>query len=326
MANRVNAIWVENVGRHLMWLTPEEVATEAREYIGKGIDFVKYASNEHGVHAAGAFLELTPRVQELIVAEAHRAGITAQAHCMSVEGLRTAVEAGCDLITHANITGPRPIPEPTLELFARRGTGAVIFPFTQKRLDWFFAQQARPGARGAGAHTMYGAADANARNFIRCGAPLLLANDAGVFPPELSTDPALGQWLGADADNYLDLTQGHFFWLKAMEEKECAPMEMLRAATRNIAVAYGVDKDLGTLEAGKIADLLILERNPLEAAENYRSIQMILKDGVPVDRDALPRNPILTRPLDAPAEEEASYKPALRAGRAAPLCPGCMRF
>jgi imidazolonepropionase-like amidohydrolase len=310
-----------------MWLTPEEVASEVRTYIGKGIDFVKYASNEHGPQSAGAFLEFTPRVQELIVEEAHRAGTTAQAHCMSVEGLRIAVEAGCDLITHANITGPRPIPETTLELFAKRRTGAVIFPFTQKRLDWFFAEESKGGALGTALpHTMYRAADTNARNFIRSGAPLLLANDAGVFPPELVTEPAMAQWVGADMDNYLDLSQGHFFWFKAMEEKECAPMAMLRAATRNIAVAYGVDKDLGTLQVGKIADLLILDSNPLEAAENYRSIHMILKDGVAVDRDALPLKPVLTRPVDGPVEEEASYRPALRTGRGMPVCPRCMRY
>jgi imidazolonepropionase-like amidohydrolase len=327
LANRVNAIWVENVGRHLMWLTPEEVAREVRAYISKGIDFIKYASNEHGMHSAGAFLEFSPRVQELIVEEAHRAGVTAQAHCTSVEGLRLAVEAGCDLITHANITGPTPIPETTLDMFDRRRTGAVIFPLTQKRLDWLFADEPRGGMLGAALiHTMMRASDTNARKFIRSGAPLLLANDAGVFPPELGSDPATSQWIGADMDNYLDLSQGHFFWFKAMEEKECAPMEMLRAATRNIAVSYGKDKDLGTLEVGKIADVLILDRNPLEAAENYRSIHMILKDGVIVDRDALPLNPILTKPMEGPVEEEAVYKPALTAGRGMPLCPGCMRY
>jgi imidazolonepropionase-like amidohydrolase len=304
------------------------VAREVRAYISKGIDFIKYASNEHFMHSAGAFLAFSPRVQELMVEEAHRAGITAQAHCMSVEGLRLAVEAGCDLITHANITGPTPIPGTTFDLFDRRRTGAVIFPLTQKRLDWLFAGESRGGVVGAATvHTMHRASDSNARNFIRSGAPLLLANDAGVYPPEaLGGDPAVSQWMGAEVDNYLDLSQGHFFWFKAMEEKGCAPMTMLRAATRNIAVSYGKDKDLGTLEAGKIADVLILDRNPLEAAENYRSIHMILKDGVTVDRDALPLNPILTKPLEGPVEEEDVYKPALTAGRGMPLCPGCMRY
>src|SRR6202035_4635298 len=116
--------WVENVGRHLMWLTPEQVGQEVRAYIARGIDFIKYASNDHW---PGAFLAFSPRAQAFIVEEAHRVGITAQAHSMSVEGLRVAIEAGCDLITHCNITGPVSIPQATLELFAARRTGAVVF-------------------------------------------------------------------------------------------------------------------------------------------------------------------------------------------------------
>ncbi len=46
--NRINSTWVENSGRHLMWMTPDEIAAELRTYIAKGIDFIKYAANEHG--------------------------------------------------------------------------------------------------------------------------------------------------------------------------------------------------------------------------------------------------------------------------------------
>ncbi len=321
LANRVNAIWVENVGRHLMWLTPEEVAQEVRAYIAKGIDFIKYASNEHGVQSTGAFIEFTQEVQEAMVREAHRAGITAQAHCMSVEGLRIAVAAGCDLITHANVTGPTPIPQSTFELFVKNKTGAVVFPWTQRRLDWFFKPASQGGTVPLASQTMYRAADINARNFIRSGALLMLANDACIVPPEMVTEPALQGAMAEllNIDNYLDLSQGHFFWFKAMEEKGCPPMEMLRAATRNIAVAYKMDKDLGTLEAGKFADLLILDKNPLQASENYRAIHTIIKEGAVVDRDALPTHPVLTKPLDPPVEEEASYKPFLSSGARLPL-------
>lgn len=318
LARRINASWVENVGRHLMWLGPGQVAEEVRAYINKGIDFVKYASNEHGSQAAGAFIQFSPRVQVAIVEEAHRAGITAQAHCMTVEGLRLAIEAGCDLITHCNITGPTPIPESTLDLFVTRGTGAVVFPFTQRRLDWFFKTKSQGRLGSDLIHTMYRAADTNARNLIDSGATLLLANDASVFAPELATDAKWGPWLGLDVDCYLDLAEGHFYWFQAMEEKGCPPMEMLRAATRNIAIAYGKQKDIGTLEPGKVADVIILDKNPLLAAENYRSIHMVLKEGQVVDRRALPIDPILTRPMER-VEEEESYVPFLKADGSATI-------
>ena len=313
-ARRINAIWVENVGRHLMWLTPEQVGQEVRSYIRKGIDFLKYASNDH---VPGGFLAFSPPQQEAIVEEAHRAGITAQAHTMSVEGLRIAVEAGCDLMAHANATGPIPIPERTLELMVRRKTGAVVFPQTQRRLDQLMKDESYI-QRGP---KEWQAIDTNVRNLIRCGAQLMLANDGCILAPEVLSNPTYAS-VWKSEDNLYDLAGGHFYWFRAMQEKGCSPMEMLKAATRNIAVAYGRDNDLGTLERGKIADLLVLDKNPLEAAENYRSIHMIVKDGAPVDRDALPLNPILTRPMESPVEEEASYVTYLSSGKFPP-CPAC---
>jgi imidazolonepropionase-like amidohydrolase len=88
----------------------------------------------------------------------------------------------------------------------------------------------------------------------------------------------------------------HFYWLLAMQDKGMKPMAALMAATRNIAKAYKVDKTLGTLERGKLADLLILDRNPLEDAENYRSIHLVMKEGKIIDRDALPTQRLLTGP------------------------------
>lgn len=320
LVKRINAIWVENVGRHLMWLPPEQVASEVRAYIGKGINFIKYGSNEHFRASAGAFLAFSPRVQAIMVEEAHRAGITAQAHTTSVEGLRIAIEAGCDLIQHANITGPVPIPETTLELMAKQKTGAVIFPWTKRGLDWVMQNASDMG------RTMWKASDTNACNLIRSGAQLLLGNDGAILAPEMATDPLWSKsWISAPEEDGLGpLATGHFAWFKAMEEKGCAPMEMLKAATRNIAVAYGKDKDLGTLEPGKIADLLILDKNPLQAAANYRSIHMIIKEGALVDRGALPIHPILTKPVEPLAEEEACYVPSLVGGGPFPMCPMCI--
>ena len=48
------------------------------------------------------------------------------------------------------------------------------------------------------------------------------------------------------------------------------------------------------LEQGKFADLLVLHKNPLESAENYRSISVVMKEGKIVDRDALPTKRLLT--------------------------------
>lgn len=162
--------------------------------------------------------------------------------------------------------------------------------------------------------------DANVRSLIRSGAPLLMAWDAHLQSPEATQDPSMA-WYFQAQDSPQILGQGHFVWLKSMEEKGCPPMQMLQAATRNIAVAYGKGRDLGTIEPGKMADMLVLDKNPLEAADNYRTILQVIKAGTVVDRDALPANPILTNPLAPPAAEEASYIPFLSPGKF-PSC-GC---
>lgn len=319
-ARRVNAVFAENVGRHLMWLTPTGVAQEVRTYIDRGVDFIKYGANEHYWGAAGAFLAFSHRSQAAIVSEAHRAGITAQAHSMSVEGLHCAVEAGCDLVTHCNITGPVPIPAETLELMAERQTGAVIFPQKDSQMEWIKKNVSDLE------WSLWRSTDINARSLIGSGAPLLLANDGVIWPPELKADPWLSKsWVSApDEINLGSLSFGHFLWLEAMEEKGCPPMAMLQAATRNIAVAYGKDGDLGTLEKGKIADLLILEKNPLLSASNYRSLETVIKDGKVIDRNALPEKPVLTAGLDPPTEEDAYYVEAISSGPRLPMCPTCI--
>lgn len=286
LVGRINSLWAENVGRDLMSMTLEEVTQEVRTYIGKGVDFLKYACNDH----LGPFLAFSERVQSVLVEEAHRAGITAQAHTLTVAGLQAAIEAGCDLIQHVNVTGPVAIPQSLLELLAQAKVGAVVFPFTQRRLD--VIMKGSEYTRRSFANI-----DINCRNLIQSGASILLATDGGIFARDAATDPLMkDSWAVAGEDNLNDLAEGHFFWLAAMEEKGMVPMEMLWAATSNIAAAYGKQQDLGTLEQGKIADLLILNKDPLQAAKNYRSVHLIMKDGVVVDREALPANRILTAP------------------------------
>ena len=71
-------------------------------------------------------------------------------------------------------------------------------------------------------------------------------------------------------------------------------MDHLVSATRNVAAAYDKLDQIGTLEVGKLADLVILEADPLQKVNNFREIDMILKDGKVVDLDRLPIKKVLT--------------------------------
>jgi len=113
--------------------------------------------------------------------------------------------------------------------------------------------------------------------------------------------------------DFYSLAEGHFNWFKAMEEKGCPPIDMLKAATSNIAAAYGKSGDLGTVQVGKIADLVILERNPLDSAENYRHIMHVIKDGAIVDRASLPTRRFLTWAQDPDGDQVTSSLVELKA-------------
>ncbi len=56
-------------------------------------------------------------------------------------------------------------------------------------------------------------------------------------------------------------------------------LDAIKAATINSAEAMGMQDDLGTIEVGKLADLIVLEKNPLENISNIRTLKMVIKDG-----------------------------------------------
>lgn len=90
-------------------------------------------------------------------------------------------------------------------------------------------------------------------------------------------------------------TDSPFRWTPWMLHKELeefvasglSPLEAIVAATRNGARVLKADKDIGTIEEGKLADLLILDANPLEDIRNTRKIWKVIQGGKVVDRDAL---------------------------------------
>jgi imidazolonepropionase-like amidohydrolase len=65
------------------------------------------------------------------------------------------------------------------------------------------------------------------------------------------------------------------------------PLQAIRVATRYPAESLGIDKDLGSLEAGKLADFMVLERNPLEKIENSETVELVVKNGTAYDPKSL---------------------------------------
>jgi len=66
----------------------------------------------------------------------------------------------------------------------------------------------------------------------------------------------------------------------SMHEVEMTPMQIIEAATRRAARVCRLEKELGTLQPGKLADLLVVEGNPLEDLNALTKIRLVIHDGV----------------------------------------------
>lgn len=285
--SRIDDLWEEGTGPELMWLTPDSLRHAIRKYAARGMDFLKYGVSGH---TQMEMLMFSPEQQRVIIEEGHRAGIVVQTHTTSVESLRQAIEAGVDLMQHCSISGRVPIPDATLALMQSRRVWCAVQPLTKTRLE---AQVV--AAAGFPRRVFYDelikVAEVNERRMVAERVPVLLATDAGIMSPD--EHDALPEAMKKDEST--DLGPAHFLWFKAMAEKGMKPMDAILAATSNIAKAYRKDGEIGTLEPGKRADLLILYADPLADIMNVTKIGTVMKDGVVVNRAALPVKRILTR-------------------------------
>jgi imidazolonepropionase-like amidohydrolase len=67
--------------------------------------------------------------------------------------------------------------------------------------------------------------------------------------------------------------------LEILEEAGIPPLEVIKIATRNGAQALGIEEDVGTIEPGKQADMIILSDNPLNDIRNTNKIEAVIGDG-----------------------------------------------
>ncbi len=73
---------------------------------------------------------------------------------------------------------------------------------------------------------------------------------------------------------------GPHWELWALQQGGLTPLQALRAATRSGAEALGLDGDIGSIEPGKLADFVVLDKNPLERIENSDSVSLVVKSGI----------------------------------------------
>lgn len=278
-SDTVNALYEGGVGRELLWMSPDEFRAAIRRHAESGIDFMHYAVTEVNPDPP-AHVVFSSRFQSIIVEEAHRVGIPVAGYVTSVEGTHLAIDAGVDLMQHIDLTGMQVLPSETIDRLVRTRIPTTIVANTNEALAWL--RQLR----------WFDVCDRNQRALLRAGVPIVLATNGTVYS---ANTRSAAMFAGAPWKSLCNqLGEGHFNWLVAAEQKGMRAMDALVAATRDVARAYKVDKDLGTLEVGKIADLIILDKSPLVSAQNYRCIVEVVKDGRLVDRASLPNPKLLT--------------------------------
>jgi len=277
---RINDLFEAGGGPDLAWLPPAQVKEEMRKYVAQGVDFVKYGATGDGRPinseiGQNAVLRFSPAQQRAMVEAVHEAGKIIQTHQTSAEAIRIVLEAGVDMAQHCASTGPVPIEESTIQMMLDK----KFYCGTQWRaLSPEEEKQVRDGNFGTNYNLQ------NQIRLLKAGVPMLLSTDAGLIDPDVAKDKKFGTLIGED----------EFVLMKSMAQRGMTPMTIIQTATKNIAAAYHRLSDIGTLEPGKFADLLVLDANPLDNLDNIRKISVVMKEGQVIDTAKLPRHPILT--------------------------------
>lgn len=312
---RMNEMVSQGAGEELMDMTPEELRVAINAYLDKGVDFVKYGGTSHT--SMPTLIGFSPEAQKALVEETHRRGLVAETHSTTLEGLRLSLEAGVDLVQHPEIVEPREITDELVEMFRARDvicsmlvgtmTGATWKEHVDKREAALSKREEETGPltghqgkaeardltaaeRRRRAEEIEEGLEIRRRNAIRLiqgGCRVTVGTDSyRAAAPEFARKPK---------PTNQDPGEGTIVAIEGLVELGMPPAEAIVAGTRNGAIACRKLDELGTLEVGKLADLVILDENPLEDIGNIRKIHLVMKDGKVIDTSRLPENPIYFR-------------------------------
>ncbi|MEC8903455.1 MAG: amidohydrolase family protein [Pseudomonadota bacterium] len=190
---------------------------------------------------------------EAIVETAKDYGMTVAVHAHGKEGMKRAIEAGVDSIEHGTY-----MDDEIRTLMKKHGTYYVPtilagkFVADKAKIDGFFPELVRPKAAAIGPLIQNTFEKAH-----KAGVKIAFGTDSGV---------------SAHGDNAQEFS--------LMVEAGMKPADALLSATVNSASLLGISDILGTLEEGKLADIVAVQGNPLDDISLMESVSFVMKDGV----------------------------------------------
>lgn len=246
----------------------DAVRSVTRALVSRGVDFVKTNATERaGLPNTDPRKQLYTQAElAVMVEEAGRGGIGVAAHAHGDAGGRAAVAAGVRSIEHGTY-----LSETTLAMMAERGTFLVPTIAIVRDLTIAGGDYDNAVLNIRGRH-MLPRVQEMARNARRIGVKIVAATDTGYGPNSTTTL----------AHELIELTTIGM-----------SPLEALRAATTTAAELFGMDDRVGRLSPGFEADLIVLERNPLQDIGVVQDVLMVVSDGeVIVQRGDWPGRPV----------------------------------
>ncbi|MFN2419751.1 MAG: amidohydrolase family protein [Candidatus Limnocylindria bacterium] len=233
----------------------DEMRLKVRELVRMGADVIKVAVSGGVLSPRDkpSHAHFRPAELEALVDEANAAGISVMAHAQAAAGIKNAIRAGIRSIDHGIY-----LDDQAISLMLDHGTWLVPTLVAPRGvIDAAEAGAAIPDASVAKAREVVEIHRASFAKAVAAGVKIAMGTDSGVTP---------------HGNNLRELA--------LMEEGGMAPMHVIQAATRSAAELMGLADDLGTLEPGKRADLVVVDGDALELATLSDRIDAVFQDGL----------------------------------------------
>ena len=250
---------IASIGRGVIVNGADQMRAAVREEIKYGADWIKLFATG-GVLSAATDPNATAFTDEELhaaVDEAHRHGKRVAAHAIGTNGINACLRAGVDSIEHGFL-----IDDEGIAMMKQRGTFLVP---TIEIADFVVeegAQHGLPPDRVAKARALIAERDRRLRAAFAAGVRVAFGTDSGPMPFTRSVREF------AKLVN-LGLT----------------PAMVIRSATISAAELLGLDKEIGTIEAGKRADIVATTENPLDNIRTLEQVTFVMKDGRVIRND-----------------------------------------